>query len=136
MASFSALRSGLATRLATITGLNVYANPVGLINPPAALVIPAGDFLHFDATMGRGSDNFTFTIRLLVAETVADLGQDALDAYLAGSGASSIKAAIEAGTTLAGIASFAVVTGAGGYGGYEYGGIDYLGVDFSVEVTA
>lgn len=136
MASLSALRAGLATRLATITGLHVYANPLGLINPPAALVIPAGNFLDFDATMGRGSDNFRFTVRLLVAETVADLGQDALDPYLAGSGASSIKAAIEGDGSLGSIASFTVVTGAEGYGGYEYGGVSYLGCDFSVEVTA
>jgi hypothetical protein len=136
MASLSALRAGIAARLATIPGLTVYASPPGQVNVPAAIVLPAADFVTFDATMGRGSDDFSFLARVLVADTVADVGQDSLDAYLAGSGAHSVKAAIEGDGTLGGIASYAVVTSARAYGDYEYAGLSYLGVEFAVEVTA
>lgn len=136
MASFSALRSGIATRLATISGLNVHGTVPGQINAPAAIVLPDGAFLDFDATMGRGSDNFRFTVRLFVAKTTDQLAQSKLDPYLAGSGSSSVKAAIEGDGTLGGIASFTVVTGAQGYGEYEFAEISYLGCEFTVEVTA
>lgn len=136
MASFSALRDGLAARLDTIPGVQAYARPPGSINAPAAIIIPSSNFLNFDATMARGSDEFAFTVRLLVPMTVGEIAQDALDAYLEGAGEYSVKTAIEGGGTMGGICSFAVVTGAQGYGSYEYGGIDYLGCEFTVEITA
>lgn len=142
MASVSALREGLKTRLATISGLRAHAIVVGDVVPPAAVVIP-GDpgrknsmAINYDATMGRGSDDFQFTVLLLVSNKVERVSQDTLDDYLDGSGATSIKAAIEADGTLGGIAHFTNVVGVRDYGLVSYGGQQYVGAEFMVEVTA
>lgn len=142
MASISALREGLKTRLDTVSGLRAHAQVVGDVNPPAAVVIP-GDpsrknsmVVNYDSTMGRGSDDFMFTILLLVSAKVERVSQDALDDYLDGSGATSIRAAIAADGTLGGIAHFTNVTGVRDYGMVEYGGQKYVGAELIVEVCA
>lgn len=142
MASVTQIRQGIATRLATISGLRVHAFVVGDVAPPAAVVIP-GDpgrknamAIAYDATMGRGSDDFLFTVLLLVANKVERASQEALDTYLAGSGASSIKAAIEGEDSLGGVAHFTRVVGVRDYGVVSYGGQSYVGAEFMVEVTA
>lgn len=132
MGSVSSIRDGLATRLATITGLNVYARPRGQVLTPAAVVVPGR--IEFDETMGRGSDLVTFTVLVLVGMPTSDLAQEDLDPYLAGSGSSSVKAAIEADATLSGSADWTRVTRVSAYGEVEYGGKPYLGARFEVEV--
>lgn len=142
MASVTAIRNGLKTRLDTIAGLRNHAIVVGDIVPPAAVVIP-GDpsrknamAINYDCTMGRGSDDFQFTVLLMVSNKVERVSQEALDAYLAGSGALSVKAAIEADGTLGGVAHFTNVQGVRDYGLVTYGGQTYVGAEFMVEVTA
>lgn len=132
MASVTAIRNGLKTRLETISGVTGYARPGGTLNLPAAVVLPGP--IDFDSTMSRGSDDFTFTVMLLLAESVPDLAQEQLDAYLAGSGAQSVKAAIEGGETLGGAAHFCRVTGVVDYGEVAWSGNLYLGANFTVVV--
>lgn len=134
MASLSSIREGLATRLGTIAGLNPYARPGGTILVPAAVVVPGT--IEFDETAGRGSDLLTFQVTLLVAESTVGLAQELLDPYLAGSGASSIKAAVEGDETLAGAADWTRVLRVSAYGDIEYSGKVYLGARFDVEVNA
>lgn len=137
MASTSAIRAGLKTRLATITGLHAYAYAEGELRLPAAVVTPEpGAAIRFNGTMGRGSDDLTFRITLLVAKTVADLDQRALDDYLDGSGSKSVLAAIDAGTTLGGVAHYCNVVGVDDYGEITWAGVQYLGAVFLVEVSA
>lgn len=136
MASVTELRRGLRDRLQTIPGLHAYATAPGQINVPAAVVTPAQDLLEFDATMGRGSDEFRLLVTVYAARADDELGQDTLDAFLEGSGASSVKAAVEAESSLGGVCDFAVVSRARNYGEYEYAGISYFGVELVVEVTA
>lgn len=137
MASVTDLRNGLATRLATISGLHDYARVPKTVNLPAAIVQPAPDSaIMFDAAGARASDDFMFVITLLVTDAVDEIGQAALDPYLAGSGAQSIKTVIEADGTLGGAAQWVRVTGVRNYGLIEQGGIQYLGAEFVVEVMA
>lgn len=133
MASLSSIRTGLQTRLATITGLNAYDKVPGTVTTPAAFPMPGP--IEFDETMGRGSDLYTFKVRLLVQRSTDTYAQEDLDAYLAGSGASSVKAAIEGDITLGGVADWTRVTGVPAYGDVTHAGIDYLGADFNVEVN-
>lgn len=141
MASIVAIRDGLKTNLQTISGLRVTEYVTGTIVTPAAIITP-GDggrgrqAIMFDATMGRGSDDYLFTVIVLVSNTVERTSTDALDAYLAGSGATSIKAAVESDERLGGVAHFARVQGVHDYGLIDYGGQTYLGAEFIVEVTA
>lgn len=134
MASLTELRQGLADRCDTIDGLTANPTGRGTVNVPAAVI--GVETIDYDSTMARGSDDYILTIRLLVAESTEEIGQDALDEYLASAGDRSIKAAVEAEKSLGGVAHFAVVRGVTEYGDIEYGGVGYLGAVFTVEVTA
>lgn len=134
MTSVTAIKDGLAARLATISGLRVHATPPGAINPPAAVIRRAQT--RYDSTMARGSDDHAFVVTVFVSLASDAAAQDQLDAYLATSGASSIKAAIEGEDTLGGIVHFARVVSAEEDRTLEYGGVVYVAVDWIVEVTA
>lgn len=133
MGSPTAARNGLKTRLETIDGVTGYARPTGTINVPAAVVV-AGPIV-FDDAMARGSDMLSYTIVLLIADADSDLAQQQLDEYLAGSGARSVKAAIEGEQTLGGVADWTHVRGVTSYGLIEYDGRQYVGARFPVEVN-
>ncbi|PXY21125.1 hypothetical protein [Prauserella muralis] len=134
MASVSALRDGIGVRLKTISGLNVLSRPGGNVITPAARVMPTR--ILYDSTMSRGADDFLFAVLLLVSLTADIEAYDDLDAYLAGSGPTSVKAAIEADGSLGGIADFARVREVTQYGWVEVDGVQYLGAEQIVEVTA
>ena len=134
MASILAVRDGLKARLATIAGMHPYDIVPDDITTPAAVVMPGDPLIVFDSTFGRATDELNFVILLLVQFANERTAQDALDAYLAGSGSSSVKAAVEGDQTLGGSAGYCTVTSAINYGGREYAGVNYLGVEFTVVV--
>jgi hypothetical protein len=135
MASFSAVRTALATRLATITSLHVYDTIPGTVEVPAAIVtVPSGQFVTYDTAMARGADDLTFSVLLLVSPADDGIAQDALDAYLAGSGALSIKTAVEGDPDLGNTADYVVVSGASDYGLHDVAGISYWGCRFPVTI--
>lgn len=133
MGSVTDIRNGLKDRLETIDGITGYARPGGTINLPAAVIFPGA--IEFDSTMARGSDDLTFSVLLLLAESTPQLAQEQLDPYLSGSGEQSVKAAVEADETLGGAADFARVTGVSDYGDVQWSGKLYLGARFNVEVN-
>lgn len=140
MANLNAIREGLKTNLETISGLRVWEFVTGTVVTPAAVIIP-GDggrgrrAIDYDQTMGRGSDMFMFTILVLVSDTVERTSVQELDAYLAGSGSFSVKAAVESDGTLGGVVGWTNVQGVQDYGRIDYGGQTYLGAEFIVEVV-
>jgi hypothetical protein len=137
VASVSTIRDGLKARLATIPGLYEYDIVPDDIVTPAAVVLPGDPLIVFDSTFARGSDEFNFLILVLVQYANERTAQDQLDGFLAGSGTSSVKTAIEGGGgTLGGVVACVTVTAAGSYGAREYAGVQYLGVEFSVVVGA
>ncbi|WP_433519044.1 hypothetical protein ACQP2T_28105 [Nonomuraea sp. CA-143628] len=140
MASLSDLREGLAVRLRTIPApFAVHPQVPDSISPPAAVITPGFEgepTIRFDSTMGRGSDDFLFTVTLLVQAVDDRSSQAELDAYLEGSGVRSVKAVIEADPSLGGVASFVRVREARNYGPMTYGEVRYVGVDFGIEITA
>jgi hypothetical protein len=134
VASDVSIRDGLATRLATITGLTAYDHVPGQINAPAATV--SRRVTRFDSVMARGADDFEYVVRVLVSNADPKVAQEQMSEYLAGSGGKSIKAAIEGDQTLGGVVDFARVREANEEGIAQVGEVDYLAVDFVVEVTA
>jgi hypothetical protein len=96
----STVRDGLKTRLQTITGLRAFDLIPEVPTPPCAIVGQL-DFT-FDIDNARGLDQAYVDIYVIVQRFDARSGQDKLDAYLAGSGAGSIKAALEGDRTLGG----------------------------------
>lgn len=58
------VRDAVADTLNTISGLRAHAETPGHINPPAVVVIEVDTV--FDATMARGSDDFTIRCRMFL----------------------------------------------------------------------
>jgi len=127
----STVRSNLKTRLATITGLRVYDHVPDSVNVPGAVVGQLD--ITFDASFNRGFDNATCTIILIVGRMSEQAGQSKLDGYLAGTGSTSVKAAIEADVTLQGAVQTLRVTQATA-GTVQVSNVDYLAYRYLVEL--
>jgi hypothetical protein len=96
--------------------------------------------IEFDKTFGRGTDEMFVTIHVRTSRTSDREGQRLLNSYLDGSGASSIKAAMEAAKgapgalALAGACDDFHVQRVSEPTEYTHGGIPYLGAEFTVRV--
>jgi hypothetical protein len=127
----SQVRDGLKTRLETITGLRAYDLIPDTVTPPAA-VVGQLDFT-FDIDNARGLDQAQVDVLVIVQRFSERSGQNLLDLYLAGSGASSIKAAIEGDRTLGGVVNTLRVTGAEA-GTYESQGVEFLSYRYRITI--
>jgi hypothetical protein len=132
MASVGQLRTALATRMATISGLRVAATAPDNPQPPVAVVMP--ERVEYDLNARRGADRFYFTVTVLVGRADERNAQQRLDVLIVGPG--SIKAAIEADRSLGGIADTARVVEMRNYSSVPVGDTLYLGAQFTVEVVA
>jgi hypothetical protein len=134
MASIADIRSGIATNLATISGLRTTATVPDNPNPPIAIVIPQS--VSYDTTFGRGMDTYEFTALVIVGRVDERTAQNRLDGYCASSGSSSIKAAIESDKSLGGACFDLRVTEMRNYTSLTYGDVTYLGAEFVIQVIA
>jgi hypothetical protein len=123
MANVGSIRDGLATRLATISGLRVSATMLDDPRPPVAMVLP-----------DRVVDQYTFVIQLLVSRADDRAAQRNIDPFI--TGPTSIKEAVYADLTLGGVVNTCRVTEMRNYGQVLYGETLYLGCEFVVEVYA
>lgn len=84
----------VATALEAVPGLRVFAFPPLSAQPPFAFVnMP--ETIDYDSSMGRGTDRFTIEVFVGVSNQVDRSARDAIAAFAAGSGPTSLKAAIE-----------------------------------------
>lgn len=127
----SSVRDGLKTRLQTISGLRVWDVIPDQVTPPGA-VVGQLDFT-FDIDNARGVDLANVDIYVIVQRMDARSGQNKLDGYLAGSGSSSIKAAIEGDRTLGGTVNTLRVTRAEA-GTYLQGDVTFLSYRYSLTI--
>ena len=126
------IRQGIATNLATITGLRTSAFVPDNPTPPIAIVVP--ERVDYDTAMRRGLDTFTFKV-LVIAQRASERGaQNTLDAFCDSTGATSVKAAIESDRSLGGAANDCRVTDLTDYGPLTVGETQYLAATFSVTV--
>ena len=125
------VRDGLKTRLQTITGLRAYDLIPDTVVPPCA-VVGQLDFT-FDIDNARGLDQAQVDVLVIVQRFSERAGQDKLDAYLAGSGSTSIKAAIEGDRTLGGTVNTLRVTGAEA-GTYDSQGVTFLSYRYRITI--
>lgn len=132
--SLTAIREGLASRLGTIDGLRTAAYVPDQVAPPVAIPIPTG--ITFDTTFARGMDEYTFTVLVLVGSQSDRASQSLMDGYCAGSGSTSIKAAIEGDKTLGGSAFDCRVMEMRNYQQTPVGDQMYLSAEFTVQVYA
>jgi hypothetical protein len=134
MATLTQIRSDMADRIALITSLNCYDRIPEQIAEPAA-VVGMPDPLTYNLTYGPTAGTYQIPVRLYVARVDAENAQAILDAYIAPTGSTSIKQALEAGTVSACWHSITVVS-VGEFGSYTVGDIAYLGCQFQTEVIA
>lgn len=127
----SQVRDALKTRLQTIAGLRVYEVIPEPITPPCA-VVGQLDFT-FDIDNARGLDQANVDIYVIVQRFSERAGQDKLDGYLAGTGSTSIKAAIEGDRTLGGTCQTLRVIGAES-GTYDSQSVTFLSYRYRLTI--
>jgi hypothetical protein len=134
MADVATIRTGLATNLATISGLRTSAWVPDQINPPIAVIKP--ETINYDTAFKRGLDTYEFSVLVIVGRVDERSAQSRLDAYCASSGATSIKTAIESDRDLNGAISDLRVTEMRNYTSLPVGDVTYLAAEFVVQVFA
>lgn len=133
----STIRTALADAIragttATNPRLTVYPYKPDAVVVPAMFVVP--DKISFDETFGRGEDELTFKLVLLVSRADDLSSQKLLDGYLDGSGGRSIKTIVEAGPTLGGACDDIRVVDVTAYRWFPFGENEYLGAEFSLSI--
>ena len=99
----TAVRTGLATALQTISGLRCFDYVPDSLSPPAAIVEPLE--IEYGTAMANGLNHCMGYVLIVVGRMSDRSSQDRIDAYVNTSGASSVVTAIEADTTLGGACS-------------------------------
>lgn len=134
MATLSEIREGLATNLATISGLRTANYLPAVVNPPVAVVSPDG--IEYHKAFANGFNTYNFTITVIVGQADSRTAQSLIDAYCSPSGASSIKSAIESNRTLSGQVYDLMVSDMRNYGSTTIGETTYLAAEFSCAVQS
>jgi hypothetical protein len=130
--SIGTIRTGLATNLATISGLRVASNIPDNPMPPQAIVMLEN--VDYDNAFQNGLVTYQFRVSVLVARADERTAQDRLNAY-ASTGIGGIKAAVESDKTLGGTAFDVRVSTMTNIGTVSLGGdVAMLSADFIVTV--
>lgn len=129
------IRSGLETNLTTIPDTQVSAYRLANPTPPCVMVL-GPDEVAYHKAMGNGHDTWTIVV-MAFAGLVSDIGaQKVLDKFIAATGSTSVKAAIESDTTLGGAVNDLIVVSCSGYREYTVGQKHLLGAEWTVVVEA
>lgn len=99
MATLTEIRAALkATLKAAVPALNVYSEVSDVTQVPAVVVMPSprsdGLSCNFHGAFGRGMDEWTLDLYVLVARTDSVLAQKNLDQYVTGKGPKSLREVI------------------------------------------
>lgn len=128
------LRIGLATNLATISGLRTTAEIPDNPSPPIAIVQLRT--VEYDQAFQRGMSVYTFLVTVIVGRSAEREAQRRLNDYCDNSGASSVKVAIESERTLGGSAFDCRVISMDNIGNLQLGDATYLAAEFTVNTYA
>jgi len=140
VADYSAIKTGIKTRLDTLTGLIATFDTVpDTVYPPVAVVVPRSPEVEFNVSMGNSAHNsmlqrFNFDVLILAGRFTSEYSQDALDAFVSGTG--SVYNAIAGDRQLGGTVSDSRITRMLDYGQIVLGEGEFLGARFELEVYA
>ena len=132
--TLSAIRTGIADRLATIPGLRVAEQIPEQINPPLAVITRQQVAYH--GAFAGGSTEWTMQIQVIAGRMAEQQAQRQIDKWLSWSGPESVRAAIEADMTLGGVVHSCKVTGADALTSIQVGDAEYLGVTVNLTIYA
>jgi hypothetical protein len=128
----AAVNLAIATSADAIEFLNCYGvKPDGMVEPA---FYPTDADIEFDQTMGRGQDKITSTWHLAISKADDEAGQAVLNSLLKGSGATSLKAAIQADRTLGGACATLRVTRLRTSRMILVGVVEYYGAELTIDV--
>lgn len=113
----AAIRAGLRSNIRTYLGdsVNMTGYLMVPLEPPCFEIDFPADSLVYDSTFHRGGDELDLIVRGIVSLNEPDSSQALLDSWLAGTGSSSVKTAIESSKTLGGAVEDLQVTRATGH---------------------
>lgn len=131
--SISDIRDGLATNLATISGLRTSADLPDNPTPPIAVV--QLNNVSYDQAFAKGLVLYNFTVTVIVGRVSERTAQTRLNGF-ASSGAGGIKDAVESDKTLGGSAFDVRLQEMTSLGAITLGEQQYLAAEFSVVVYA
>ena len=131
--SITDIRDGLATNLATISGLRTSAELPDQPNPPIAVV--QLNNVTYDQAFQGGLVLYNFTITVIVGKVAERLAQQRLNAY-ASTGAGGVKAALQSDKTLGGHAFDVKLQEMTNIGAITLGEQQYLAAEFAAIVYA
>lgn len=126
------MRDGLATNLATISGLRTASELPDNPNPPIAIVNLRS--INYDQAFGKGLAVYTFVVTVIVGRAAERTAQRKLNDYLDNTGSQSVKTAIESAKTLGGSAFDTRVVSLDNIGNVQLNDATYLAAEFSVNV--
>lgn len=134
--TMAGIRSGLSTRLSGV-GVTVYDTWPSVPTIPAALIgLASENPVDYDDSYDEAA-TLRLVVTVLVQKVVDQVAQTSADTFINPTGATSIRAALNA-TRSAGVWDYVVVRGAARYGQYEFGATEtalrYLGVEFNLDV--
>ena len=134
MADHETIRAALAASLGVLKGVQAHPYVLGDPTPPTIYVFP-GD-TEYDKAAARGLDRVEYTVRALSGAVGDIAAQRTLDKFLANSGPSSVKAALEKDRTLGGVVQTLRVTRHTGYRALANPAkpTPYLTVEWTVEM--
>jgi hypothetical protein len=130
--TISSLRGGAATALDTIAAIRTVYDYIPDTAPATPSAIVGNVSIEWDDANARGLDAATFSVYVVVSRMSERSGADTLDSLLAGSGAGSVKTALEAGGTLGGSCSTMRVTRATPIS-LSMGGVEFFAYEYEVE---
>jgi hypothetical protein len=132
MSTIDDMRNGLATNLATITGLRTASELPDNPNPPIAIVNLRS--INYDQTFGKGLAVYTFIVTVIVGRAAERIAQRKLNDYCDNTGNQSVKTAIESAKTLGGAAFDTRVVSLDNIGNIQLNDATYLAAEFTVNV--
>lgn len=125
MATLKQIREGLKANLGTLSNCQVSAYELSNPTPPCLEVFPdPGEGIEYHQAGSNGLAYWVFSVRGTVAATTDIGGQMLLDEWLAPSGSSSVKEALESDKTLGGVVQDVHVRSCTGYQEYAKQGLN------------
>jgi hypothetical protein len=137
-ATLAQIREGLRVKLAAAFAATAQVSGYQLDDPAIPTIQVMGpDAVEYDELMSRGLDRWTIVIQAFAGSWEQRAAQEVLDQWLAPTGSTSVKAAVESDITLGGIVASARVARSSGYRVYDLPNRGRtLGAEFFVDVVA
>lgn len=131
-ATISEVKTALATKLGTISGMRAYAYQPD--SPAFPCAIPTLTDISYHGAMGAGLVTYSFTVSIIVGRVSERSSESKLNEFASYSGASSVRQVLELDGSLGNVVDATIVNNATNISSISLNDADYLMIDFSVTV--